>query len=197
METLGFLTVDKLQLLMERLSCWSLASAMAVAVAHSLSAPAAAALPAAAPHSTKAARPLLVSHRNVRAALVANTVACTQWLFLAEPGDASPCCSTTTGERRWRPGVSSGAPPPLPTRSLTLPAHTLADLTCGVATRRSGSPLRAVSCHAVDATDLMESRSEDLDLLKLCLECCDLVELFLDTQDLVEAWRESRHQVEL
>lgn len=170
MVTLGFLTVDRLQLLMDRLSCWSLASAMAVAVAHSLPAPTAAALPAAAPHSTKAARPLLVSHLNVRAALVAHTVACTQWLFLAGPGDASLCCSTSTGERRWRPGVSSGAPPPLLTRFLTLPAHTCADLTCGVATRRSGSPLRAVSCHAEDATDLMESRSADVDLLELSLE---------------------------
>lgn len=198
MVTLGFLTVDRLQLLMERLSCWSLASAMAVAVAHSLSAPTAAALPAAAPHSTKAARPLLVSHRNVRAALVAHTVACTQGLFLAEPGDTSRCCSTTTGELRWLPGVSNGAPPPLPTRSLTLPAHSLADLTCGVATRRRGSPLRAVSCHAEDATDLIEFLSdEDLVLLELCLECCDLVEPFLGSHDLVEVWRESRHQVEL
>ncbi len=68
MVILGFLTVDRLQELMERRTCCSLPSAMAAAAVHTRPTPTAAALPAVAPHSNKAANPLATSQCMVRAA---------------------------------------------------------------------------------------------------------------------------------
>lgn len=75
MVILGFLTVDRLQELMDRRTCCSLPSAMAAAAVHARPTPAAAALPAVAPHSNKAANPLATSQCMVRAADVALRVA--------------------------------------------------------------------------------------------------------------------------
>lgn len=72
---LGLLTVDRLQELMDRRTCCSLPSAMAAAAVHTRPTPAAAALPAVAPHSNKAANPLATSQCTVRAADAALRVA--------------------------------------------------------------------------------------------------------------------------
>lgn len=105
---LGFLTVERLQELIERRSCWSLASAMAKTAAHARTTAAAALLPAEAPHSNKAASPLAASHRNVWAANATLRAARTRGLFLAGLGDGRPCATTTVGCSRGRAGVASG-----------------------------------------------------------------------------------------